>query len=235
MSILESAPDPTAKMVQKYVRRGSFWHRLLSPPLPLILNGGERLLPQCSGVKLFIGGAGSAPSKEFINIDLTPFPGVHLVTDIEAMPFADGSVSAIECDAVLEHVAVPSRAVGELARTLRPGGFLHVVVPFCHPFHEYPRDYQRWTLDGLRKLLEGLEIIDIGIRTGPTATLLAFMLEYVKLISPGPLKKPAYMAVSWIVWPLRCLDLYLNRKAGAQILANHIYALARKPDRVHEN
>jgi SAM-dependent methyltransferase len=227
----ESNPDPAAKMVQRYVRRGSFWHRLLRPPLPLILNDKESRLPQRSGMKLNIGGAGSASPQSFVNIDITPFPGVDLVADIETLPIANDSVVAIECDAVLEHVTDPAKAIAELARVLEPKGVLHVVVPFCHPFHEYPRDYQRWTLDGLKKLLVEFEILDIGIRTGPTATLLAFMIEYVKLLCPGPLKRPAYVIFSWIVWPLRYLDLYLNRKADAQILANHIYVLAQKQNK----
>jgi ubiquinone/menaquinone biosynthesis C-methylase UbiE len=56
------------------------------------------------------------------------------------MPLANGSVGSSECDAVLEHATDPSRAVAEMSRILRPGGLLHVVVPFCHPFHAYPRD-----------------------------------------------------------------------------------------------
>ncbi len=222
-------PDPAAEMLQRYYRRGSRWHRLLRPPLPLILNSRETGLPKCSGVKLLIGGAGSTPPPSFINVDLSPFPGIDLVADIEAFPIANNSIGAIECDAVLEHVLHPSRAIAEFARALQPGGFLHVVVPFCHPFHEYPRDYHRWTLDGLRELLNAFEIVDIGIRTGPTATLLAFMIEYAKMLSPGPLQKPVYAMLGWIIWPLRYLDLWLNRKANAQILANHIYALVRKP------
>jgi len=223
-----SNQDPAAKMLQRYTRRASRWHRLLRPPLPLIVNDRGTGLPQCSGVKLLIGGAGSTPPPSFINVDLTPFPGVDLVADIEALPIADNSIGAIECDAVLEHVRHPPKAIAEFARTLRPGGFLHVVVPFCHPFHEYPRDYNRWTLDGLRELLNAFEVADMGIRTGPTATLLAFIIEYAKMLSPRPLKKPVYALLGWIIWPLRYLDLWLNRKADAQILANHIFALVRK-------
>jgi hypothetical protein len=78
----KSATDATENMVQKYARRGSFSYRVFRPPLPLLLNREERLLPECSGIKLFIGGAGNAPPKEVINIDLTPFPGVNLVSDI---------------------------------------------------------------------------------------------------------------------------------------------------------
>jgi SAM-dependent methyltransferase len=216
-------------MERRYLRRRSRWYRFLRPPLPLIYNRRESHLPDCTGLKLFIGGAGNAVPPSFVNVDLSSFPGVDVVADIQALPFADGSIAAIECDAVLEHVQTPSQAIAECARVLRPGGFLHVVVPFCHPFHEYPRDYRRWTVDGLKELLKGFEIVDAGIRTGPTATLLVFLLEFIKLASPKPLKKPAYVLCAWIVWPLRYLDLWLNKKPEAGLLANHVYALVRKP------
>jgi SAM-dependent methyltransferase len=216
-------------MARRYFRRHSRLYGFLRPPLPLVYNRKEARLPECAGVKLFLGGAGNSVPPSFVNVDLCPFPGVNVVADVEGLPFADGSVAAIECDAVLEHVQRPSKAVAECARVLRPGGFMHVVVPFCHPFHEYPRDYQRWTLDGLKELLRGFEIVDAGIRTGPTATLLTILLEFVKAASPEPLKTPAYVLCAWIVWPLRYLDLWLNGRPDARLLANHIYALVRKP------
>jgi len=64
----------------------------------------------------------------------------------------------------------------------------------------------------------------MGLRTGPTATLLAMVCEYVKLVGG----KAAYVALAWILWPLRYLDLWLNRKLQAYVLANHMYALLRK-------
>jgi hypothetical protein len=103
-----------------------------------------------------------------------------------------------------------------------------VVVPFNHPFHEYPADYQRWTVDGLRRFLGRFEVLDAGVRTGPTATILTFVLEYVKICAPRPLRRPAYAAAGWVLWPLRYLDLWLNRRPDAHVLANSIYALARK-------
>ncbi len=218
-------------MLDQYRRRRSRLYQLLRPPLPLVHNPDEGRLPSCAGVKLFIGGAGSAVPASFLNVDLVPFPGVNLVADIHSLPVKDNSVAGIECDAVLEHVQHPLDAVAECLRVLRPGGLLHVVVPFCHPSHEYPKDYQRWTVDGLKQLLSSFVILDTGIRTGPTATLLSFILEYVKLISPKSCRKATYALCGWLIWPLRYLDVWLNRKPDARVLANHVYVLARKPQR----
>jgi SAM-dependent methyltransferase len=81
---------------------------------------------------------------------------------------------------VLEHVRDPVRVCGELRRVLAPGGYLHLVTPFCHPFHDYPKDYRRFSLAGLKLLAGDLEIVAEGWRTGPTATLLVVAIEYVK-------------------------------------------------------
>lgn len=214
------------QMLARYVRRRSRLYRLLRPPRLFIHNPRERLLPACDGVKLFMGGAGGELPPGFLNVDVQSFPGVDLVADVQALPFGCETIAAIECDAVLEHVADPGKAVCEMVRVLRSGGFLHVVVPFCHPYHGYPSDYQRWTVTGLRELFasNGCEVIDVGMRTGPTAMLLAMMCEYAKLLGG----RVGYAAAGWILWPLRYLDLWLNRKANAYVLGNHLYALVRK-------
>ena len=64
--------------------------------------------------------------------------------------------------------------------------------------------------------------------------MLTFFLDYVKLCSPRPLRRVSYGLAGWIVWPLRYLDTWLNRRADAHTLANSIYALARKTTAVTE-
>ena len=61
----------------------------------------------------------------------------------------------------LEHVPNPERIVAEWARVLRPGGNLLLTLPFMWPEHEMPYDFQRYTTNGLRAILEksGFEII----------------------------------------------------------------------------
>jgi SAM-dependent methyltransferase len=217
-------------MIGRYDRRTRWWYRVFRPPLPLISNPREAMLPAgVDGRRLLVGGAGAGHHPGWITIDLARSPGVSVLCSVEALPFCDGAFAAIECDAVLEHVAAPQPAIEQLERVLAPGGHLHVVVPFNHPFHEYPADYQRWTVDGLRRFLGRFEVLEAGVRTGPTATLLTFVLEYVKICAPRPLRRPAYAAAGWVLWPLRYLDVWLNRRPDAHILANSIYALARKP------
>ncbi len=221
--------DDRERLARRYSSRNTWMYRWLRPPLPVVLNPREPLLPLGEGIGLWIGGAGQRVAPGFVNLDLVAVPGVDIVASIEALPFVNDSISRIECDAVLEHVQKADAGVREMLRVLKPGGYLHVVVPFCHPLHLYPADYRRWSCDGLRELLAEFDMVDVGVRTGPTAALLTTFLEYVKILAPRPLRKPAYAAVGWLVWPARYLDVWLNRKPGAEVLANSIYALVRKP------
>jgi SAM-dependent methyltransferase len=162
-------------------------------------------------------------------LDIVKVGGVDVVADIHELPFAAETFGAVECDAVLEHVSDAARAVRELHRVLRPGGQLHVVVPFCHPFHAYPFDFTRWTIPGLRRLVSSFDLLDIGVRTGPTATLLTFLLEYVKLLVPSRFATAAYGVVGWVLWPARYIDRWLLKSSRAHVMANSIYVLAVKP------
>ena len=157
--------------------------RILEPPQPFIRNPDEPLDFPLGRWNLYIGGGGSDVSG-YINLDLFALPGVDVVADAEQLPFPSGLFQRVECDAVLEHVRCPDRVMREIERVLAPGGFAHLVTPFCHPFHEYPRDYRRFTLDGLKEMAGGLEVVAEGWRTGPTATLLVFVMEYVKMWLP---------------------------------------------------
>jgi hypothetical protein len=136
----------------------------------------------------------------------------------------------VECDAVLEHVRHPEIAMQEMARVLEGGGYAHLVTPFCHPFHEYPRDYRRFTIDGLVQMANGFQVVKAGWRTGPTATLLVVLLEYAKTLLPwGPLPAIVHGSLGWILWPLRYLDVPLRRSPRAHRLGNHCYVWLRKP------
>jgi len=111
----------------------------------------------------------------------------------------------------------------------RHGTFLHLVTPFCHPFHEYPKDYRRFTLDGLKQLAGDLEVVAEGWRIGPTATLLVVGMEYVKGLLPWRWwRGGAHFALGWLLFPLRYLDLPLLGTGRAGRIGNHCYLWLRK-------
>lgn len=214
-------------MEQVYARRqargwAAWLYRALAPPDPFIRNPAEPLDFPLGRWNLYVGGGGARPSG-YINIDLFAFPGVDVVADAGHLPFASNVFQRVECDAVLEHVRCPHQVMRELKRVLGTGGYLHLVTPFCHPFHQFPRDYRRFTLDGLKQLAgEDLEVAAEAWRTGPTATVLVFLLEYVKLWLPWkPWRVLVHGILGWLTFPLRYLDLYFFKTGRAENLGNH--------------
>jgi SAM-dependent methyltransferase len=158
---------------------------------------------------------------------------VDVAADAHQLPFPDNIFTRVECDAVLEHVRDPRVVMREIVRVLAPGGYAHLVTPFCHPFHEYPKDYQRFTLDGLKELASGMTVVAEGWRTGPTATLLVFVLEYVKLLLPWkPWRILSHGVLGWLLFPFRYLDLILLRAPLAGRIGNHCYLWIRKPEHI---
>jgi SAM-dependent methyltransferase len=77
------------------------------------------------------------------------------------IPLEDGSMDNVLSTQTIEHVSNPDRIVAEWRRILRPGGKLLLTAPFMGPEHEMPYDFQRYTTNGLRNLLEenGFEVL----------------------------------------------------------------------------
>jgi ubiquinone/menaquinone biosynthesis C-methylase UbiE len=67
---------------------------------------------------------------------------LDIVSDITSIPEADGSFDVVMCVEVLEHVPHPANALSELARLLKPGGYLILTAPFCSLTHFAPYFYQ---------------------------------------------------------------------------------------------
>jgi SAM-dependent methyltransferase len=219
-----------------YRKRGSDrWvdrvHRFLEPPAPFIENPAEPKDYPLGRWNLYIGGGGRRVPG-YVNLDLFAVPGVDVAADAENLPFPSSFFQRIECDAVLEHVRRPELVMSEIRRVLAPGGYVHLVTPFCHPFHEYPKDYRRFTLDGLKELAAPLETVAEGWRTGPTATLLIFIIEYVKLLLPfRAWRIVSHGVCGWLQFPLRYVDLALLRSPQqARRIGNNCYLWLRKTE-----
>jgi SAM-dependent methyltransferase len=236
------ARDSGLQMTVEYERRtrNGFIDKIaraLRPPLPVYTNPKAPPLPQPRGeVSLWLGGGG-LQLPGFVNIDVAPTAGVDLLSNASRLPFQADCCDSIACLALLEHVPDPEQIVSEMLRVLKPGGDIQAVVPFCHPYHGYPRDFVRFSRDGLTNLFAGYDHVEIGIRTGPTTSLLTFLTYYAKLFFPvhggTPLRRNLNRltvgAFGWAIAPFRYLDIALNQWPGAEILANHFYVTARKP------
>jgi SAM-dependent methyltransferase len=218
------------KLDRFYRRRAarSWWRRALEPPAPCLMNPREPKDFPLGRWNLYIGGAGRKV-QGYVNLDLFAVPGVDVAADAHRLPFGDAVFTRVECDAVLEHVRDPRRVMREIERVLLLGGYAHVVTPFCHPFHEFPKDYRRFTLDGLKEIAGEMQPVAEGWRTGPTATLLVFLIEYVKLLLPWrPWRAAVHGILGWLLFPLRYVDLLFLDTPRAGRMGNHCYLWLRK-------
>jgi SAM-dependent methyltransferase len=119
-------------------------------------------------------GAGDAPYRELFsnvryttcdweNSIYTPPQPPDIISPADRLPLEDGSVDAVLCTQVLEHVPEPWAVLEEFHRVLRPGGKLWLTAPLVWFLHEQPYDYYRFTSHGIRSLLERAGFLDIDI------------------------------------------------------------------------
>ena len=63
-------------------------------------------------------------------------PLAKVKMDIHEIPFAENTFDAVLCNHVLEHVRDDIKAMSEIHRVLKPGGFSILQVPFFNPIPE---------------------------------------------------------------------------------------------------
>lgn len=99
---------------------------------------------------------------KWLGIDMQPGHGVDQVHDMHHLPHDWTSrFSGVLCSEVLEHVRQPWRALTELRRVTRPGGYIIVTTLFAFPEHGFPDDYFRYSRSGLASLLSDAGYTDI--------------------------------------------------------------------------
>jgi SAM-dependent methyltransferase len=209
------------------------WHALV-PALTFVpyspLEKLAAALP--SGARIAdLGAGGRRVTPGTICVDLLPAEGTTLLADLQALPFADGSLDCVICTGTLEHVQDPQRAIREIARVLRPKGVAHVEIPFLQPFHADPHDYHRWTLPGLCLAMEraGLTRREAGTHMGPANALAVFLQECFALFAPTPLLRKVFrVGICYALFWVKYLDYFLVRRKHAHVVASGFYFVGVK-------
>ena len=114
-------------------------------------------------------GCGEMPYREFApegttwtGLDVEDNASADLHGSADHIPARDASFQTVLCTQVLEHVPDPVAVLRETRRVLCPGGILILTAPQYWEAHEEPHDYYRYTVHGLRRLLEdsGFDVVE---------------------------------------------------------------------------
>ena len=84
------------------------------------------------------------------------FKPTDLVEVGDPIPFNDAHFDAVITFNVLEHIYDDVGTLAEITRVLKPGGTLHIIVPWIYPVHGHPEDYNRHTPSWWATTLEKL-------------------------------------------------------------------------------
>ena len=185
-----------------------------------------------SALRLSIGGGPGRPHPSLTNLNIDLFANVDVVGDAYALPYADASVDAIHCEAVLEHLEHPDRALKEMYRVARPGAPVYLATPFLQLYHAYPEHYQNYTLSGHNSMIEeaGFSILASGVCVGPTFALVDLISNYFRYCFPGGrVGRAFWLGTRMLGRAVLPLDKILNSRHEAVLLASSVFALAGRP------
>jgi SAM-dependent methyltransferase len=177
-------------------------------------------------------GAGTRSYDDrIVCVDGYGYNSVHVVCDLAALPFADGSIDGVISEAVLEHVPDPAAHVAEMLRVLRPGGRVLCYFPFMQAFHASPHDYSRLTMPGLLHLFEAFTDCRARVAAGPTSGLLWTLQEWIAIAGSFGSERlyRALMPLTWVLSPLKYLDMLLIKHPAAHTIASGFAIEATKP------
>jgi SAM-dependent methyltransferase len=127
------------------------------------------------GARVLDAGAGEGaykryfPAQRYTGFDLGigdaqwDYSQLDVLGDLAALPFRDAVFDAAVNIVTLEHVPEPARVLAEIARVLRPGGRLLLVVPHEWEVHQHPHDFFRYTRFGVEELARraGLRVVSL--------------------------------------------------------------------------
>jgi SAM-dependent methyltransferase len=179
---------------------------------------------------LDVGAGGRRIAPQVKTLDFIAGPNVDYVGDIHHIPLPDNSFDCVFCTGTLEHVRDPWTAVAEIHRITKPGGLVHIDVPFMQAYHADPTDYWRFTIDGLKLLCGRFEEVASGVHIGPTCAVVWTVREWANSLSSNRWLSnlfliPAALATA----PLKYLDYLLIRAKRAHHVASAVYFRGRKP------
>ena len=190
------------------------------------------LVNRCTGLVLDIGAGITNPANTPSNVvlmDAVHYDNLDLVSTCARLPFLDNSFEAVVSQAVFEHVADPFLLAKEILRVLKPGGIFYLTTAFMQPLHGDPFHYFNMTANGLKRVLSGFEIDEIGIEPFQYPSYgIQMQIEAVLPYLDGEMESIFRKTLELLDRRRGEIDNSLG-EAGREVLAAGFFSIARKP------
>jgi SAM-dependent methyltransferase len=184
------------------------------------------------GFRINIGCGDQRFKVKTFNLDLITGMQVDIQGDLLCLPIKDNSVDTIVCTGVIEHVCDPNSAVKEIHRVLKSGGCAFIETPFMQTYHVSPKDFYRWTPDGLRQLFRNFRLDKFYVTAGPGSAFAWQFQETMAMLfsfnSEGAYKI-GLRIFGWLAIPISWLDMLLEKNPMAWRAASGYALVAEKP------
>lgn len=121
-----------------------------------------------------------------IKLDIVFDDTLDVVGDLHEIPLKSESVDFAFGSAVMEHVRNPGKAISEIYRILKPGGFVYADWSFLAAYHGYPHHYSNVTIQGIKEAFCDFTCLQVGVgpHLAPSFTLRSVLSTYLEHFKP---------------------------------------------------
>ncbi len=114
--------------------------------------------------------------KKYVCIDINPENNPDIVADAHNLKIIENEqYDLVLATEILEHCHDPKQVISEFQRIIKQNGTIILSTPFLYPYHPDPKDYYRYTIDGLQELCKTFKEVKII----PCGNRFLFMWEMI--------------------------------------------------------
>jgi SAM-dependent methyltransferase len=173
-----------------------------------------------------------------IKLDIVHDAMLDVAGDLCELPFPSESLDFVFGGAVMEHVREPGRAIAEIYRVLRPGGYVYADWSFMTAYHGYPHHYTNATASGIVEWFRDFTCLESGVgpHLAPSFALRSLLTTYVTHFEPRTRFDREYFDLVHrvLLYPLHEMDGCIPRDEWFRTSAG-IYFFGVKQPNGHES